>query len=352
MISFTKTFKVLSVIAFSSVLFLMSCGMKNPTRNEAPDLFGIYTSTLDGKNMKMIVSDSYREINHARVSPDNKWITFTRFNLRGPNGLAEEKHVLYGKTEIMIIRTDGTGLESLTPPRRGIVAANSYWTPDSKGVIFISNDNPKRQKELHYISLATRKIRRVPTPKNILPGDPHQVGDWIVFPTFDFKGEKNVIWIMKADGEEARQLTRPIVPKAPKKQKQTVGNWQYGDFDPKISPDGTKVAFWRHVPGGQLNWHTFIIDIKTGEEIDLSPKNTFDGMPEWSSDGKLLIFYHIDPKNIRKMGLYTIKSDGNERKKISLPKGYLYSQPSFFPGEGSGEKTRIIFSAKKVPQLK
>jgi hypothetical protein len=99
------------------------------------------------------------------------------------------------------------------------------------------------------------------------------------------------------------------------------------------------------------NIHTIIVDLKTGKETDISKGITMDVMPEWSSDGKLLIFWHGDPKTPPNSGLYTIRPDGSERKRVPLPRGYLYRMPAFFPGEGSSDKTRIIFTGKKMPGM-
>lgn len=348
-----KIAKIWLLVALAIMLFAAmevdSKGMGSKTN--APDLFGIYTSTVDGRDMKMIISDPYRQMTHARISPDKQWITFTRFNKRGRNGLAEERNRIYMETEIMIVRMDGTDLQSIVLPRQRIVSANSYWMPDGKGLIFVTNDNSKGVKELHHIDIATRKITRVPVPEHLSPSDPHPLGDQIVFPSYDEKNKKNVLWMMKKDGTESRQVTDPVVPPTEKTGEKTLHSWQYGDFDPKISPDGSKIAFWRHLPGGKLNWHMFVLDLKTGQEKDVSPVQTFDAMPEWSSDGKLLTFFHITPKDIQKTGLYVVRTDGTGRKKIPLPIAYLYSQPSFVPGEGSGSDARIIFSAKKIPEL-
>ena len=198
---------------------------ENIPRSGEPDLFGIYTSTLDGKNMKPVVTDSYRELNHARISPDKKWITFTRFNNIRKGGLAEEKGGNYLKTEIMLVRTDGTDLVNLTgAPQGGIASCNSYWTPDGKGVMYISNDFLKKKAQISRIDIATRKIIRVPTPENLLASDPHPVSNQIVFPIINRSDKPNSIWIMNADGTNARQLTHPVFPKSAMKLKPKPGD--------------------------------------------------------------------------------------------------------------------------------
>ena len=340
-----KTFlKSIAFVFISASLVLASWDYILAKRD--PDFFGVYYATLDGKNMKLIVGDSYREMNHARVSPDKKWVTFTRFNKKAWNGLATEGKSGYDTTEIMIVRLDGSELQSLVPPRKGIVAANSYWTPDGKALLYISNDNPKKITQINKIDLATRKITTLRTPKNTWVLDPQQVGDLVVFPAVDSTANKNVLWTMRPDGSQAKRFTNPDFSALSKRKKL---KYRLGDFDPKISPDGTRIAFMRQL--ARDDWRIFVKDIASGEEKDLSRAKTIDAMPEWSSDSKLLVFWHINKKELKKMGIYTIKVDGSGRKRIPLPRGYFYTMPAFFPGEGSNENTRIIFSAKKVPGL-
>ena len=76
-----------------------------------------------------------------------------------------------------------------------------------------------------------------------------------------------------------------------------------------------------------------------------------DGVPEWSSDGRRLIYWHANLKELKKSGLYTMDPDGRDRRRIPLPGGHFYTMPAFFPGEGSGDSARIIFSAQKNPLL-
>lgn len=317
------------------------------------DRFGICTATLDGEDFKVIISDSKREMTHARVSPDKEWITFSRYNKMGEMGFATE-HTTEGfrDTEIMIARIDGSSLKTLIPPKEGVVSCNSYWTPDGN-LLYVSTDNPERKPEIRRIDLdadmEVKEITVLPVPKNLLPSDPHQVNNLIVFPAVEVPDLIRGIWIMKEDGSDLRQITVPRDPetKKPVSMRQDKFN---GDADPKLSPDGSKVAFMRHVRGRYL-WHIFVVDVETGEEIDLSKNyiphgyKAADAMPEWSSDGKLLVFWNLDLENGR-TDLYKIKPDGSEREIIPLPKEYNYKMPAFFPGEGSGNNARIIFCTR------
>jgi len=301
------------------------------------DQFGVFISTLDGKNVKRIASDPKREMNHARVSPDGQWVTFTRYNKKGFGQPALETNG-YDETEIMLVKIDGSDMRTLVPAKKNTFAANGYWTPKGDGILFIGKD-PNGSTELRRYDMATGRITPVPGPSGMWLSDPHQVGDKIVFPAQDPKRKKkNAIWIMDHDGKNTRQLTNP----APDKSFPI-------DYDPKLSPDGSKVAVMRQV--AKDNWHIVIVDLKSGRESDLSAAEAVDGVPEWSSDGRLLIFWHVNPKDLRSSGLYTTTPDGRDRQRIPLPRGFFYTMPAFFPDDGSKDSTRIIFSGRKNPAL-
>jgi len=304
------------------------------------DHFSIMISALDGSGLKRIASDRDREINHARVSPNGEWVTFTRYNREGPDGTSMEIHG-YDQTEIMLMRIDGSDMRVLVPARPGAIAANGYWMPDGKSIIYVALD-PGGEPELRIVDITTGDTRKQPTPPGITPSDPHVVGDLMVFPA---KGpDVDTIWMSRVDGSEARQITFPstwsgAAPGAPGP----------GDFDPKLSPDGRKVAVMRQVAKDE--WHIVIVDLTDGSERSLTKPGEVDAVPEWSSDGRLLIFWHVDLNNLKKTGLWTMRPDGSTRRQVSLPRGFFYTMPAFFPDEGSGSDARIIFSAKRDPKL-
>lgn len=313
---------------------------KPSSASREPGHFGIYSAKLDGSDVKTIMTSEDREMTHPRVSPDGKRITLTRYNKRGWSGKATEEQG-YENTEIVIANLDGTGLETIIPAKPGVIAANGCWTPDGKSLIFLSTDNPQRIPEIRQIDLATRKITRVPTPAGLKTTDPHWEGNKIVFPVKAEGKGADSLWVMNADGSGAQQVTRPT--------RSSRASGLYGDFDPKLSPDGSKVAFMR-IDGGE-SWRVMVLDLTTGEERLLTPKGAMQWLPTWSSDGKLLLYVHVDRNKLKETGLYTMTIDGNDRKMIPLPRGYLYGHSSFFPNGGSSASARIIYTGTQKPGL-
>lgn len=313
----------------------------NPRRvKQTPDRFAIYTARLDGSDLKILFSRPDKEMTHARVSPDGTRVVITGYNKRDKEGFASED-AGYENTEIMILNLDGTGLETVVAPKPGVIAANGDWTPDGKSIFWVSTDNAQRSPEIRQIDLATRRITRVPTPAGLKASDPHRLGNQMVFPAKAGDKGADPLWLMNADGSGARQITRP--------PRSSSSDGLYGDFDPKLSPDGTKVAFMR-IDGG-TTWRVMVLDLKTGEERLLSPSNVMQWLPTWSGDGKLLLYTHVDVRNLKDTGLYTMTPDGRDRRKVPLPPGYFFNHGTFFPGEKSSPKARIIFSGSRKSWL-
>lgn len=306
--------------------------------------FGIFTARLDGSEVRRILSDPDREMNHARVSPDGRWITFTRYNKRGLFGGDAKEENGYEESEIMLVRPDGSELQSLVPPRKGMVAANGYWTEDGKAILYAANDNPRKQGQINRVEIEGRRISKVPIAGDLWASDPHPAGGKLAVSVHDTTRKNMSIWVAEADGSRPRQVTRPRAAGIDPATKTPLG-----DFDPKLSPDGNRLVAMRNMGGH--NWHAVVVDLRTGEERDISPERSVDGVPEWSGDGRKLIFWHVDPKDLPRSGLYTMDPDGSNRQRIPLPRGFFYTMPAFFPGDASGPSARIIFSAQKNPRL-
>jgi Tol biopolymer transport system component len=322
---------------------MAACGTAGAGRE---DLFGIYVSTLSGEDYRAVITDSRHQMTHPRVSPDGEWVTFTRYQKKNWAGLAMEKGG-YENTEIMLVRLDGRDLRTIVPAKKGVLNCNSTWTSDGKSLVWLTTDNPKKSPELRRIELSTRKISRIPTPPDLKTTDPHVVGDRIVFPVI---GEDvDSIWVMDLDGENLKRVTSPRYDGKEHEQRSKRSRFPLGDYDPKLSPDGKRVAFMRLF--GAEGWRIFVADVATGEERDLSGPDSIDALPDWSSDGKLLLFWHADKKNPERMGLYTMKPDGRDRRMIPVPRGYLHGHPHFFPNSGSSSSARIIYQAIKAPKL-
>lgn len=322
--------------------FVLAIGATSPVRSAEDDLFGIFTTNLAGEDVKQIVSDPKLQMTHPRISPNKKWLLFTRYtNTRFFSGVALEQDGYKG-TEIVRMRLDGSDPEVLVPAKKDYLNCNGQWLPDGRSFVWLSTENSNKLPQIMKMDLPSRKVSRMPTPEGLATTDPHVVGDQMVFPVVGEQAHK--LWLMNLDGSNARQITDPQFPDG-----MAAGKHALGDYDPKLSPDGKEVAFMRLF--GKEGWRIFIVDLETGKERDLSGPDNIDTLPDWSDDGKLLLFWHANKQSPEKMGLYTMKPDGSARTMIPVPRGYLHGHPEFFPGAGSSRDARIIYRATKAPKL-
>jgi TolB protein len=66
-----------------------------------------------------------------------------------------------------------------------------------------------------------------------------------------------------------------------------LSNGQWDDLHPAISPDGTRVAFTSRQSGF---WDLSILDLRSGEIVQLTSTPDYDGAPTWSPDGAWLAY--------------------------------------------------------------
>lgn len=304
-------------------------------RRVATDKFTIYSSNLLANPQILIASDPTRELNHAHLSPDHMHLLFTRYNLFNSSGVAVETNG-YFQTESIICDFNGSNCNVVIPQRPNIIAANATWMPDGSGFLYVTNDTPNGQVGIAHYDLATHMITPYFEPGNISISDPNLVGQQMVVSAIPQGAEESILLLVSQAG--VRPLTSP-----------TFANFQIlspllGDFDSKLSPDGTRVALMRHMsPNG---WNIVVKNIASGTETNLSSgPNAVDAVPEWSSDNRLLIFWHVDLANMPQTGIWTMNPDGTGRAQVPLPPGHFYTMATFIPGGGSFINSQIYYSS-------
>jgi len=153
-------------------------------------LFEIYVARLDGQGFRSIVSDSWRQMSHPRISPDGQWLTFTRYNRRCRDGLAIEDGADYSASEIVIARIDGSAVRSLTPPSPVTANANSSWVDGGSALIYCHCSGRHALPELRKIDVRKGRITHVPTPTGWIVADPHELRGKIVFTVIPSENKK------------------------------------------------------------------------------------------------------------------------------------------------------------------
>jgi Tol biopolymer transport system component len=136
------------------------------------------------------------------------------------------------------------------------------------------------------------------------------VGDVIAFT------RNSQIWIMKSDGTDAHQISNP-----PFAGEWGNANLPFGDYDPRISPDGSKVVFERMVDDRTQhgNYDLFTINIDGTNPIRITKSGFTQGLASWSPSGSRIAYIVTAIDDVGQYDIYIINTDGTENKNITPP---------------------------------
>lgn len=240
----------------------------------------IWMVSYDGKTHRQITFTTTESENQPRWSPDGRYLSFVS-SRPGPNR----------GSQIWLLDTRGGEARQLTDTKGAIQGYE--WSPDSKRLALVIRD---------------------PDPDAPVPDTPPAAAKPpkpIVIDRYRFKQDgqgyllssrKSYVYLYDIDGKKLDRLT---------KGKADEGN-------PVWSPDGGRIAFTSNrkpdpdrEPGSQI----YVADAKAGAtEKQVTPNTSRGGQPEWSPDGKTLVFLEADEL---KFGAYnmnhltTVASDGS-----------------------------------------
>jgi dipeptidyl aminopeptidase/acylaminoacyl peptidase len=126
--------------------------------------------------------------------------------------------------------------------------------------------------------------------RQIIPGasgtflDYSRDGNWVAYESY----KDNSLWMSRADGSGARQLTYPP-----------------DDVQlPRWSPDGKRIAYMRHHGSGP--WRIYIYDIETGKTRQASEGEDSQGAPTWSPDGSFISYGGVNCEETHSCAIHRI----------------------------------------------
>lgn len=261
--------------------------------------WGIYHFDLASGETELVYSSS-TEIASLRLNEAGDRLLFSQ-KVGGQDVLNEE---------IFTLDTDGSDLTQVT--HNNTWDLYPAWSPDGSRIAFLS----QRSGSLGiFVMNGNGGDEQVLNDSSAHEADIDWVGERIVF-TRD-----SSIWIMQSDGSDIRQLTHP-----PRAGEWGQANLPFGDYDPRLSPDGTMVVFERLVddssPNG--NYDLYLLDLASGEERRLTETGYSQGLAQWSHDGQALVYIVAAIGEAGQFDLYLLNSDGSGNRNIT---------PSYFPAE-------------------
>ena len=296
-----------------ALLFLLwavpGCGLFDARTVPHEGRFGIYWLHPASGDIGLLYSDSSRMSNLA-LDPSG---TLFAFACRiGGDSLAHE--------EVFTLSHDGSDLRQLTS--NDFLDTYPAWSPDGEEIAYLSW--PDSTLDIWIMNANGSGQRRL-FDSGSHDGDISWAGNRIAFTT----GSR--VWVMWDFALNPTQVTDP--PRA--------GEWgnavlPFGDYDPRISPDGSRIVFERMVDDSVVhgNYDLFLVNPDSNGETRLTTTGWTQGMANWSPDGNELVFIVSAVGNEGRYDIWLMNADGSNRRDITpgyVPDGFLCHCPLFDP---------------------
>ena len=242
----------------------------------------IYVMNDDGSNVTLL-TDTLSPF-APRWSPDGKQIVFNRRVIRHDTQ----------RFHLFMMNADGTNVRQLTPPHTGWDMHPSF-SPDGKSILFTRYKDKKHS--LCVLSLESGAVKQISDLGASKP-EWSPDGKQIVFSSIPVVGgDGGNIWIMTANGFNARELLPP-----PPKEKLIISRW-----NPRWSPNGRQILYTEdHDTLAQIGnvihyipqaYH-YLIFYRNGKHIrELKiPKNLRPQGIAWMDNGQSVLFSAVERK--------------------------------------------------------
>jgi Tol biopolymer transport system component len=304
---------VLLVSGFS--LTQSACQKKSqpvPTPPSVPHSirWGIFELDITSQEIKQLYG-THEKIEYLDLNTRGDKFVFAQFF----NGYANEN------AEVCSFDMNSQHFQRLTDNQ--VMDVYPVWAPDNNRIAFLSMGI----KDLDiYLMNFDGSGRELLFDSGNHDADINWVGNTIAF-TSDSK-----IWLMQDDGTRARQLTSP-----PRAGTWGKANLPFGDYDPKISPDGRLIAFERleddTSPHG--NYNIFIVSSNGTNEKRLTENGYSQGIVSWSHSGDKIVWVVAAIGEQALYDIFTMNADGSNLANITpdyFPPDFICRNPVFSPG--------------------
>jgi Tol biopolymer transport system component len=287
---------IFSSVVTLSILCMSGCVQNVPTVPHE-GRWGIYSLTLSTGNCMLLYTTNQSIEGVISLNPGSQRLVFTQTI----DGSSNEDF------ELCAITTDGKNFTRLTN--------NMFWdlypscAPNGKKLAFLRFN---RTLDIYTMDADGKNSSL------LFDSGGHDADiDWgiggIVFTC------NSSIWIMNNNGTQAKQVTTP-----PRQGEWGESELPFGDYDPRLSPDGQRIVFSRLVNDRSVhgNYDFYSININGSGEIRLTNTEFSQGLLSWSYSGENLVFIVAAINDTGKYDIYLMDADGSNQKNIT---------PSYFP---------------------
>lgn len=300
----------LALASLAAALFLAGCsgigntqsGTRLVFEREENDNSDVYAMNPDGTELTRLTDDPGWDGTPA-WSPDGTQIAFASERLGSP--------------VIMLMNADGSDQRVLTEST--YVSLMPAWSPDGAQIAFASTRSYEVQQqggrqevdggfELWVMGADGSDPQRItggPEDQSLYPAWSPD-GKQLAF--MEITDEVRIMVQEPVDGAQASNVTASVEGR---------------QFTPAWSPDGRQIAFMNQQDDGVSD--IWLLDVKSGEAVQLNQPEGADGEPTWSPNGKEIVFVS-DRDGVQ--GLYIMNADGQNVRQLTTDSA-TYSHPAW-----------------------
>lgn len=286
----TKQFKrVVTLLTSLSVLTLTAGCQVNKASDPAPfaiiyghknaDGKGIYISDEDGKTQVKVLNATLSD-GYPAVSPKGKMIAFYG------------KYDRYRTWSIHVADVDGKNVRRLTD-KKHVWDSAPTWSPDGSTIAFAreyKDASGNWHEEIWLMKPDGSELHQI---KAIEGRSPEFMPDGRIL--FQSKSSPSQISIANIDGSNIIQLT----------------NDKTNNMQPKISPDGSKIAYLSNRDGNQ---EVYVMNLDGSNQQRITKNDIQEWDPVWSPTGDKVFF---SSQNVHGFyDIYKANVDGTSKEKL------------------------------------
>jgi Tol biopolymer transport system component/DNA-binding winged helix-turn-helix (wHTH) protein len=266
-----------------------------------------------GASATVVRPTGQEEYMHPAVSPDGKFVAFTRDTGRGIS-------------QIMVVPVEGGTPRLIAAPAPQVYNARPAWTPDGSHIVFVSN----AEGESHAW-LAPFGSTRPASELAALGDDIHDVA---------ISAAGQLALVRQATDTNLYSLHFENTADRPSGLPTRILASTRVEESPAIRPDGRQIAFASNRSGYEEIW-TARTDGSDVMQVTYL-QNPVTGSPDWSPDGRRIVF---DSRAGGHAQLYITSADGGRSQPICCTVG-LAAVPHW-----SHDGGRIYFSSDRTGRM-